>query len=188
MSLELIVSLKEPTALTRREAFEALLDLVERAPGFEPATYDVNMYGTPRAWSRDRVRVDAQTQRTQVLRVDGVGGEALAMLALGKHDEPATLAIRWSKGDAASPPELLERFRPWLELAYGGGAASALRICRVLASQGEAGLRGVRMIAWPAGQGPAGVERASEGRGWWAWLASTSSSTDEAMVAAWLSS
>lgn len=85
-SLEWRLSFADQT-LSDEATLRPVLAWLERLPGMEPSAYDLNFMENWRPWDLEKATVDALTQRTQVFRVKG-GAEVV--VALGKHDEPAT--------------------------------------------------------------------------------------------------
>ncbi len=134
----------------------ALLDV----PGLSPASYDLNQKEQWRAFSPDRIVVDALTQRTQLLRIRGEQPSALAMIALGKRDEQPTAIIRLPTDDdvdalVAQWTELYEHLPVESTLISSAQWRQALQKAGVGAPEG-AGLTGM-IYGWRRGAEPAGI-------------------------------
>jgi len=79
-------------ALADTSTLAALLDCLSPGPWPAWARYDLDAMGQWRTFDLERVAIDAQTQRTALIRVEGT--DTQAMLALGKRGEPPTLIVR----------------------------------------------------------------------------------------------
>jgi hypothetical protein len=92
MIIECFCGLK-PGALAERAHVEAMLGLANGLTQGHIARYDLDGMGHWRPWSVERACIDAMTQRTALLRFDGVASTQ-GMLAMGKRGEPPTLIAR----------------------------------------------------------------------------------------------
>ncbi len=91
--LELLCPLSPPLINTS-QMVTPLLELLCALPGFSPTRYDLNRHDSWRAFDLEKTHVDALSQRVQLVRVQGLAPEHLAMLSLGKLGEPPTLMAR----------------------------------------------------------------------------------------------
>jgi hypothetical protein len=91
--LELIWRLRLPTLDDESVVLPLVLAIAD-TPGFTPDRYDLNQKEQWRAFEAERVVVDALTQRTQLVRIQGTDDDTIAMLALGKREEQPTVIIR----------------------------------------------------------------------------------------------
>jgi len=73
------------------ETVSPLFELVDAFEGLGLTRYDLNQMEHWRSWDAQRATIDALTQRTQVLRAEGLG---VFFFALGKHGELPTAVIR----------------------------------------------------------------------------------------------
>lgn len=101
----------------------ACFDIVERLPGVEWQRYDLDTMALWKTWSPERVLVDAQTQRTAMVRAEGTLG-AMAVLALGKRGEPPTLLVR---RDFTDPDEASAYFDASIERTLADGVLNLVR-------------------------------------------------------------
>jgi hypothetical protein len=91
--LELIWRLRLPT-LDDESVMLPLILAMSQTPGFSPDCYDLNQKEQWRSFEPERLVVDALTQRTQLVRIQGNAEGTIAMLALGKREEQPTAIIR----------------------------------------------------------------------------------------------
>ena len=61
------------STLERESEVGPLIAQIVRTEGFEPVRYDLNQRGKWKPFDFDRAVVDALTQRTQLVRIDGSG-------------------------------------------------------------------------------------------------------------------
>jgi hypothetical protein len=139
--LELIWRFRGATLADDAVMHELMLAL-SQIPGFAPADYDLNQKEQWRPFSLERAVVDALTQRTQLVRLRGEEGQALAMIALGKRHEQPTAIVRLPE-----QPELQPDLRPlvdqWTSLYEALPLESTLISSATWRRQlGEAGLFG----------------------------------------------
>jgi hypothetical protein len=91
--LEMIWRLRLPTLDDESVMLPLILAMAD-TPGFSPDRYDLNKKEQWRNFDAERLVVDALTQRTQLVRIQGQQEGAIAMLALGKRDEQPTAILR----------------------------------------------------------------------------------------------
>jgi len=89
-TLEFFFILHRP--VTSKIRLEAIAEAIDAFPA-DWVRYDQNLMSSWKTYSGERLVVDAQTQRTAMIRIEGEGG-AMALLALGKRGEPPTLILR----------------------------------------------------------------------------------------------
>ena len=150
-----------PRRLDDESDMTPILEAVAQTPGFEPVQYDLNQMEQWREFDLEHAVVDALTQRTQLVRVQGAEAGALAMIALGKRDEQPTAIVRLP--DAADNTAHVSRLAEVFEaLPIESAVISSGRWRRALQEAGlspEAmgGLLGM-VTAWRRGAIPAAVE------------------------------
>ena len=181
--IEVLIRMEAGRALDEERRVGPLLAALCRAPGLEPVRYDLNGMGNWRSVAVEdeaqqrKLVVDAMTQRTQLVRIEGEG-EALAMVALGKHGEPPTAVLRlpWPPGslqdlvglwrglDAEVGTRRVTVTAPeWREALGGAGAAEASEVPGMV--EGWCGAEGRAMVEGSALDGARLVrDRAT---GWW---------------------
>ncbi len=146
--------------LDSEQVMGPLLDAICGVPGFEAASYDVNGRDQWRGFERVHAVVDALTQRTQWLRIAGVDGVSLAMVAMGKHGEVPAMMMQLGAVDVGRMDELTADWGTVFEavgVVYGSLSSAAWRSALVDAGvavreQGES----VGMVqAWGVGSEPA---------------------------------
>lgn len=137
-----------------------LLQAVADTPGFEPQRYDLNQKEQWRSFDLEHAVVDALTQRTQLVRIEGGEEGQLAMIALGKREEQPTAIIR---APETQPLEPLVAKWPGLyeDLPVSSTVISSSAWRRALDSlelppEVAAGLLGM-VFGWRRGQVPGGV-------------------------------
>lgn len=94
--MALVIQLNEQTIEDEAVA-RAIVEFIDALPALEPARYDLNQRENWRGWEIERATVDLLTQRTQLFRVEGEGGNV--MVATGKHGEVPTIAIDGRAGE-----------------------------------------------------------------------------------------
>lgn len=83
------------------------IEIIEALPGVTWQRYDQDTMALWKPWTPERALVDAQTQRTAMLRAEGSDG-AMAVLALGKRGEPPTLLLRYDFQDIGTARTFFE--------------------------------------------------------------------------------
>ncbi len=79
-----------------------LISAIADTPGLSAKRYDLNQKEQWRSFEIERAVVDALTQRTQLIQIQGDPEGAMAMIALGKRDEQPTAIIRLPADEALS--------------------------------------------------------------------------------------
>ncbi len=86
-----IVAIFSAGSVDDNETMGPLFEIIDSLAGLELTRYDLNQMEHWRAWDAERATIDALTQRTQVLRAEGLG---VFFFALGKHGEIPTAVVR----------------------------------------------------------------------------------------------
>ena len=89
--LEMLWKFPAGLPLDTAAALRPILAAIERLPGFVPLRYDLNQHENWRAYNAELTLVDALTQRTQLVRVEGQRHNQVVLMALGKHGEQPTI-------------------------------------------------------------------------------------------------
>lgn len=139
-----------------------LLAAIAQTPGLSPRRYDLNQKEQWRDFDADHALVDALTQRTQLMRIQGEDQGALAMIAMGKRDEQPTAILRLPDEDRVDA--LVGRWTTlYEELPIESTLISSSQWRAALESAelppgAVGGLLGM-IFGWKRGAEPAGVAR-----------------------------
>ena len=168
--LEIIWRLRSKV-LSDESELRAVIAALAQLPGLNPSRYDLNRKGQWRPYELKHTVVDALTQRTQLLVIQGAnatGGEpgAQAMIALGKHGEQPTVIAQLPDGSGVAR-ELVEGWGDLYEalalestLLMSGARRAALDQAGVDA----ANLGGALAMAWHPAHIPAGLRTLEHAR------------------------
>lgn len=107
--------------------------------------YDLDGMRSWRGFDVERLIIDAKTQRTAFVRVEGEGTQA--MLALGKRGEPPTLIQRGQSDDPAALRAYLESTLSPAPLRAGIGP-NAARAAFFRVAKGMTNVGGVDLPSW----------------------------------------
>lgn len=162
--LEIIWRLRSKVLRDEPE-LRAVIEALAGLPGFVPVRYDLNRKGQWRPYERTHIVVDALTQRTQLLVIQGAalpGGSpgSQAMIALGKHGEQPTVIVQLPDAPGVAGQlvdgwgELFETLDLDSTLLMSGARRAALE----QAGLGTAQLGGALAMAWHPGRVPAGIQ------------------------------